>query len=338
MDLSFDRWERSSSDERDSLCRALAAQLPSDFSYHSMHCVRDGERLRETAHFQRGDSTFALIPGGPVELGFDLDRPWTPTKHELSGYSSCSEEYDLPESIHDYLARVTLRPRTVALSPHLIETAPSIPWWREIPLDDPRAKDLSRKSGLRAMEQWGSYPVVRIRDLGDGKFVAELGGVPSHAELTAKLSSEGFRLPTSDEWEYACGAGNPTLYRWGDHAPSDREPRVTTEQSLDLMRRMRIEVAGNRSQPEFPWDWELHRRPNVLGITMASITTTSELTADTCITRGGDGGCFACGGAAFFFSWLTLATAYFDEQFCARDPGRPNEYPYHIGRRVFPLD
>ena len=32
---------------------------------------------------------------------------------------------------------------------------------------------------------------------------------------------EGFRLPTTDEWEYACSGGATTLFRWGNHCPSD---------------------------------------------------------------------------------------------------------------------
>jgi hypothetical protein len=34
----------------------------------------------------------------------------------------------------------------------------------------------------------------------------------------------GLRLLTSDEWEYVCGAGSRTLFRWGDFCPGDCYP------------------------------------------------------------------------------------------------------------------
>ena len=57
----------------------------------------------------------------------------------------------------------------------------------------------------------------------------------THADTVSELSAEGFRLPTSDEWEYACAAGSRTLFRWGAHCPpgavsSDpRQPTARTQ-------------------------------------------------------------------------------------------------------------
>src|SRR5205807_2139013 len=39
------------------------------------------------------------------------------------------------------------------------------------------------------------------------------------------LAADGFRLPTSDEWEHACAAGSRTFWRWGDHPPLVGEAR-----------------------------------------------------------------------------------------------------------------
>ena len=42
----------------------------------------------------------------------------------------------------------------------------------------------------------------------------------TQSEARAELQAEGFRLPTSDEWEYVCAACARTLFRWGDHCPA----------------------------------------------------------------------------------------------------------------------
>jgi len=36
------------------------------------------------------------------------------------------------------------------------------------------------------------------------------------AENFKSAWSENFALPTEDEWEYICGGGSRTLFRWGD--------------------------------------------------------------------------------------------------------------------------
>jgi hypothetical protein len=152
------------------------------------------------------------------------------------------------------------------------------------------------------------------------------------------LADATFRFPTSDEWEYACGAGASTLFRWGDHVPCDRYPTDVSPAEA-AWRRLWVFSGGKLERPAegFASDWEFHRQPNAFGLQMASDPYKYELLAEPGIFRGGDGGATICGGAGFFAGWLTLATAYFEEYACGYDPAEPLMPGFTIGRRVLEL-
>ncbi|MGW1132926.1 hypothetical protein [Streptomyces griseoluteus] len=103
------------------------------------------------------------------------------------------------------------------------------------------------------------------------------------AGMPAALSGRGLRMPSSDEWEHACGAGSETLFRWGDDCPLDRIPY------------------GDDTGP--------HNEPNAFGLHIAYDTYRTELTSDVTAVHGGDGGESACGGYGHLLAWLPLATA-----------------------------
>ncbi|GGU72186.1 hypothetical protein GCM10010275_03270 [Streptomyces litmocidini] len=104
------------------------------------------------------------------------------------------------------------------------------------------------------------------------------------ADMPAVLAARGLRMPSSDEWEHACGAGAETLFRWGDDCPRDRLPHED----------------GPGPQNE----------PSAFGLRIAYDTYRSELTSDTTAVHGGDGGESVCGGYGRLLAWLPLATAH----------------------------
>ncbi|MFC7533838.1 hypothetical protein [Actinoplanes sp. GCM10030250] len=100
--------------------------------------------------------------------------------------------------------------------------------------------------------------------------------------MVAGLASRGLRPPAPDEWEYACGAGATTLFRWGDDYP-EGEPYG---------------------------DVPLLKAPNLFGLVIGDDPYNSEFTTDPEVLCGGDGGSALCGGSGDFLSWLSLATAF----------------------------
>nr|WTB28994.1 hypothetical protein OG781_05210 [Streptomyces sp. NBC_00830] len=103
------------------------------------------------------------------------------------------------------------------------------------------------------------------------------------ADMPAALAARGLRMPSSDEWEHACGAGADTLFWWGNDCPLDRIPY------------------GDRTGPQNQLD--------PFGLRIAYDTYGTELTSDGTAVHGGDGGESVCGGYGHLLTWLPLATA-----------------------------
>jgi hypothetical protein len=340
MELSIELWERASSAEREGIARQLAKQLPEGFSFQGIRAFGFGERQHEVALYQNGNFTFSLIPGGIVSIGYDADRAWEPNQDELESWQGTCEEYGIKKTIQEYIGEVTLRVREVELSPFLVENGAVELGWREIGVDDAEVREILRKYEKgKTMSVHRGEVNTRVRTGEDGSIVAERSMSQTHAQMVAPLHATGFRLPTSDEWEYCCGRGEPNLFRWGDHVPCDRYPTDISPAEAEW-RRHWVRSHGKLGYPAggFTSDWDHHRQPNAFGLLIASNPYEWELTEDAGITRGGDGGCAVCGGTGFFVGWLPLATAYFEEQYCKYDKHELGLAGHGRGRRVLELE
>ncbi|MBN2495303.1 MAG: hypothetical protein JXR96_11970 [Deltaproteobacteria bacterium] len=340
-DLSLEEWSSMSLSDCTRWAERLAARLPAGFAFRRIRTCSLGEREHRVAEFDWRDSCFMLVPGGEVELGLDPARPWEPTAEELASWKASAEEYGIELDIREHIARVTLGPRTAVLPALLMETTAGELGWRTLDSDDPRVRELLDERG----DMRGQH--VRIYRGGESLDIDydDEGGVTvrteepiTHEEVVARLASLGFRLPTGEEWEHACGAGARTLFRWGDHAPCDRYPTDISPEEAAWRRQWVLSGGKLERPPEgFESDWDLHRQPNAFGLFIASDPYKCELVAEPGTTRGGDGGGMICGGVGFFLGWLTLATSYFEEHACRREPGAPVLAGYTIARRVLPL-
>lgn len=96
------------------------------------------------------------------------------------------------------------------------------------------------------------------------------------------LAEHGERLLTPDEWEYACGAGATTLWRWGDDCPEAYQEYSDVE-------------------PQAMW-----AEPNSFELVFGQ----DECTAEFGVMCGGDGGVLGHAGAGSFLLHLPHASAF----------------------------
>ncbi len=307
--LTSEEWRRFSDAEKISFAERLAAHLPQRVRATTVQTFALADKQETLAVFDYDGAAFVLIPGGTVTVGHDAGR-FCPTSAQVQSFQDSASEYGIKEGIQEFVQQVTTPSRAVQVKPMLVEVATREIGLEPAPADSPAVRKLLKEHpGAGQVELNKSLRVRRERD---GSVQAWRIVRKTHPELTQELSAVGMRLPISDEWEYLCGAGASTLFRWGDRCPCDRYP---TDHTLAEARRKRAWVlSGGRIDfhPDEP-DWDLHLRPNAFGLRIASNPYDCEVVAEEKVVRGGDGGCNICGGVGFFLGWLPLGTAYRDE-------------------------
>lgn len=221
-------WNALSLAQQSEFARTLQSQLPSHYRFAGVQRFSMGTRTHNVAFFSAdNESMFALIPGGEVELGFDASR-WEPTPEEAESWADTAAEYGIESDLTEHIESATTPRRRVVMNPFLIETKATEVGWESIALDDPDVKELidNLPSGNKPYTSSISHDERETRVTRDesGHITAKVANQPTHESLCAGLRNKGFRFPTSDEWEFVCGAGATTLFRWGDHVPCDRYP------------------------------------------------------------------------------------------------------------------
>jgi hypothetical protein len=192
----------------------------------------------------------------------------------------------------------------------------------------------------------GTLPLTPVRQAHIRPFLLEVSAkhqpdVPDHASALANAAAEGFRLATSDEWEYACAAGSRSLWRWGNDWGLLHFPEYAGQSYYGM------DPYGNDP------DWDRHRQPNAFGLHYEPNIfnydrgNSLELCQEPDVRRGFyrpgflnyDGLDDAMIGADYAGLWLTFASAFVMPSFVKTPlpPGlRLPAEPVNM-RRLWPL-
>ncbi|HTI15105.1 MAG TPA: SUMF1/EgtB/PvdO family nonheme iron enzyme [Dictyobacter sp.] len=269
---TLEQWDRLSFQECQNVVDTIVGILPPDFQSVKLETCQMGNQQRYMAFFEwhskNESSLFVFIPGGNVTIGYDRTHPFLLTPAQLHNFQqeTVARGY-LSCTLDVFLDRVLTSLRQVIIQPCLLQVHATSSG--DIPTKDQRKRKI--------------HSFILFDEMRD--FVHQ----------------QGFRLPTSDEWEYACAAGARTLFRWGNDSPNTYMHLPDMDED---------DVPENE-QMELNMPWDIHCRPNGFGLFIATNPYHWELCMDADIVlRGGDGGTALHAGAGMFVEWLTLSTFY----------------------------
>lgn len=197
--LELGRWDTLDDHLQEAAARTAALVLGEPFQFTGIQRHTLGSTSHRIARFDWRGRSFALIPAGTVQLGFDRE--------------SLSPHEDLLRSISVWCAERARPDGREAALEHFRSMTQDLTSLREVQLS-PFAIEVSAGE----WPGWG-YFGARVDDHG---FLFSDG-----AELEACLRTsevDGLRLPNVDEWELACSGGSRELFRWGPDHPLDQPP------------------------------------------------------------------------------------------------------------------
>jgi hypothetical protein len=301
-------FENALAAEKEAWLKKLVQSLPDGFSYKGLAAFERFGSALEKGIFLYEDCEFVFVPGDAATLGWEK---WQDGMDEATEeeFRAVLNEYDVEDGTL-FLKSMMSPVRNAVIPPMLAERYARPIGWIEISDQDEEAYDY--EDFHEELEKFKNSSYNEYTCYNSFKFVREQDAVRSYVfdeELTyeglvEELSSEGFGLPTEEQWEYLFGGGCRTLFPWGD--------------SFDYSLRVKYFGNENEEKPTGKNDdggYDLEK-PNGFGLCFAGDPYQYELISGetSYLLKGGDGGAMLCGGSGLLMGYLPAVAPYY------RDP------------------
>lgn len=320
--LYRENFQRLLVSERETILKDLANKKPG-FQFKRLERFERFGQATNTAIYEFENSEFVFVPGDTVILGWDSFEVGmdSATREELM---ESLEEYGVT-NLEDFLKENMSEVRTVDIGPMLVERNLNDIGWVRIDFESiDSLKDESVKKAIDEVKsgkckQYIINEELRLRKNND-EIIADVYEFISYDEFVNEIIKSGFRIPTEDEWEYLCGGGTRTLFRWGDSFDYDMHLYHFEE------------ITPNKKE----YDLE---KPNQFGISIGYDPYKYEVLMDSKqFLKGGDGGCNICGGLGMVLGYLSVSTYYRDINSFELDYEEDLDGEFTFYRRIIRLE
>lgn len=312
--LKLKAWDAADEVARRSVAEKIVDALERQFELVGLTDCRLAAGYHQIARYCFRGRYFRLIPGADATLGRDCSGGFESEATLEAAWQTSQER--IGKTFREYLRTVMTPLRIVRIAPLLIEEK------AELIGRDPASPPEPVTDDEQPSLEGANWSIEREVTL---------------AECRRLVEQDGFRLLTSDEWEFACAAGARTLWRWGDMCPLDCYPEEAPRGPEDFerstshffRRHPRTEERIRKLRAMYRWNkFDLHVRPNAFGLAIAYNPGSWEACAQGEL-RGGDGGNATGAAIGFVASWLTLASS-----FCQQDIRAKGELGVHLRRAI----
>lgn len=279
--LYLENWNSSCKEYKINVITDIINERKLPFSIKKVEEFSANNMSVETVILEYEDSEFVFIPGClEVTLGWDsntckmgenlikdLEEDF---KEEIEYYKETYEE--MKEDYEEQIKEAKAKNDVDAAKELIEEMNEELENYEMDQTFEERLNELSEYIDISTspVRKTSIKPMIVERDL------HSVRKYNTYKEFREELKNTIFTIPTEDEYEYICGGGKRTLYRWGDS--------------------LKEELSAIYSIGTINENNDILYSPNMFELHILYDSYMYELVDDECFYKGGDGGCTLCGG------------------------------------------